>query len=236
MDGGRVLGFDELKILLTGTNWLEIIEEREKTMKVKAIMTPANKLTLLNPMDSAKNAIDEINSKGILSLPVVEDKHFIGFLSKQYVYETFFKEGTNTIEEFLKRPLSTFMHNRVEPISPELAVEQAAKIFFDNNVRFIPVVNENEEFVGIVTQKVIFGLLTKVYGLEDPKISIISNDVKGSLSKITDIIDKNGGNITNIVMLDTSIKGVEEISIRVTGKDISKIKTKLKESGFQLGE
>jgi acetoin utilization protein AcuB len=205
-------------------------------MKVKAIMTPSNKLTLLSPLDSAKNAIEEINNKGILSLPVVENKQFVGFLSKQYVYETFFKEGNRSIEEFLERPLSTFMHNKVQPISLDLSVEEAAKIFFDNNVRFLPVVNENDEFVGIVTQKVIFGLLAKVYGLEDPKISVISNDIKGSLSRVTDIINKNGGNITNIVMLETSIKGVDEISIRVTGKDIDRIRMKLKENGFKLGD
>lgn len=205
-------------------------------MKVKAIMTQATKLTLLSPGDTAKNAIDAINEKGILSLPVVEGKKFVGFLSKQFVYETFFSEGVSDMTAFLERPLSTFMHNRIEPISPDLPIEQAAKIFFENNVRFIPVVNELDEFMGIVTQKVIFGLLTKVYGLEDPKIVVISNDVKGVISKVADIISRNGGNITNIVQLDTSVKGVQEISFRIIAKDINKIRVKIKENGYQVGE
>jgi len=205
-------------------------------MKVKAIMTQATKLTLLSPNDTAKNAIDAINEKGILSLPVVEGKKFVGFLSKQFVYETFFNEGESDMTSFLERPLSTFMHNRIEPIGPDLPIEQAAKIFFENNVRFIPVVNEFGEFMGIVTQKVIFGLLIKVYGLEDPQIVVITNDFKGVLSKVTEIITKNGGNITNIVQLDTSVKGVQQISIRVIGKDIEKIRHKIKEKGYKLGD
>lgn len=205
-------------------------------MKVKAIMTHASKLTLLSPNDTAKNAIDAINEKGILSLPVVEGKKFVGFLSKQFVYETFFREGATDIKSFLERPLSTFMHNRIEPIRPDLPIEQAAKIFFENNVRFIPVVNEQDDFVGIVTQKVIFGLLIKIYGLEDPKIVVNTNDVKGVISKVADIISKNGGNITNIVQLDTSVKGVRQISIRVIAKDIDKIRAKIKDNGYQLGE
>ena len=205
-------------------------------MKVKAIMTHASKLTLLSPSDTAKNAIDAINKKGILSLPVIDGKKFVGFLSKQFVYETYFSEKVSDITSFLERPVTTFMHNKIEPISPNLPIEQAAKIFFENNVRFIPVINEQEEFVGIVTQKVIFGLLTKIYGLEDPKIVVNTNDVKGILSKVTDIIARNGGNITNIVLLDTSVKGVQQISIRVTGKDINKIRTKIKENGYQLGD
>lgn len=203
-------------------------------MKVKAIMTPSTKLTLLRPNDTAQYAIDAINEKGILSLPVVEGKKFVGFLSKQFVYETFFSEGESDIESFLKRPLSTFMHNRIEPVSPDLEIEQAAKIFFENNVRFIPVVNELGEFMGIVTQKVLFGLLVKLYGLEDPKIVVVTYDSKGVLSKVTEIISKNGGNITNLVQLDSSIKGLQHISIRVTGKDIDKIRRKLKEKGYTL--
>jgi acetoin utilization protein AcuB len=205
-------------------------------MKVKAIMTPASKLVLLSPSDTAKNAIQEINNKGILSLPVVDNKNFVGFLSKQFVYETFFQEGNSDIDSFLKRPISGFLHNRIEPIHSDLPIEQAAKIFFENNVRFIPVVNELNEFQGIVTQKVIFGLLTKIYGLEDPKISVILNDVKGMLSRIAEIINRNGGNIKNVVLLDTSVKGVTEMSIRLTAKDINRIRVKLKENGFQLGE
>jgi len=204
-------------------------------MKVKAIMTSKRMLTLLKPEDTVKDAIDKINEKGILSLPVVEEETFIGFLSKQYVYETFFNGEDKDIESFYNKPIREFMHRKVEPIPPDLAIEQAAKIFFDNNVRFIPVV-EDEKFKGIVTQKAISKLLVKAYGLEDPKISIVTNDVKGGLTKITKAISEAGGNITNIVLLDTSVKGIEEISVRVTGKDIDKIKRKLREKGYQLGE
>lgn len=203
-------------------------------MKVKAIMTPASKLTLIKPSDTARYAMDKINEQGVLSLPVVDGKHFVGFISKQFLFETFFKEGNTDMDEFLGREVITFIHTLVGPISPEAYIEVAAKIFFDHNVRFIPVTNEQKEFLGIVTQKVIFGLLTKVYGIEDPKITIATNDVKGILSKLAEIITKHGGNITNIAMLTTSVKGVDDISIRLVADDVDVIVKKLEEKGFQI--
>lgn len=203
-------------------------------MKVKAIMTPASKLTLIKPNDTARFAMDQINEHGVLSLPVVDGKQFVGFISKQYLYETFFNESNSDMDEFLSRDVMSFIHTLVQPINAEAYIEQAAKIFFENNVRFIPVTNERDEFLGIVTQKAIFGLLAKVYGMEDPKITLATNDVKGILSKLAEIITKHGGNITNIAMLTTSVKGVDDISIRLVADDVDAIVKKLEEKGFQI--
>lgn len=205
-------------------------------MRVRAIMTPASELTVLKPTDSAKQAIQLIDDNGFLSLPVAEGKKFIGFLSKQYIYETFFKQKPDDIEGFLTKPVSEFVFNRVEPITPDLLIEEAADIFFKNKMRFIPVVGSQNEFLGIVTQNALFGILTKVYGLHDPKISILTDDFKGVLTKIAETISKNGGNITNIALLDTEVMGIQEISIRLEGNDIDKIVKKLEDKGFKIRE
>ena len=205
-------------------------------MRVRAIMTPASELTVLKPTDSARQAIQLIDDNGFLSLPVAEGKNFIGFLSKQYIYDTFFKEKQNDIDGFLSKPVSEFVFNRVEPVTPDLLIEEAADIFFKNKMRFIPVVGSQNEFLGIITQNALFGILTKVYGLHDPKISILTDDFKGVLTKIAETISKNGGNITNIALLDTEVMGIQEISIRLEGNDIDKIVKKLEDKGFKIRE
>lgn len=202
-------------------------------MKIRAIMTPVKKLTILKPTDTAKVAMDLIENNGFLSLPVADGDTFVGFLSKQFIYDTYFAEKANDMEEFLNRPVSKFIHNQVEPVSTELLIEEAADIFFKNKVRFLPVV-ENGVFSGIVTQNALFGILTKVYGLEHSKISIITDDFKGILTRIADIIAKNGGNIRNVALLDTEVMGIQEISIRLEGDDIDKIVEKLTEKGFKV--
>lgn len=199
-------------------------------------MTPVNELKVLKPTDSAKHAIELIEANGFLSLPVAEEKSFIGFLSKQFIYEMFFKEKASDIDTYLEKPVSDFIVNTIEPITPDLFIEEAADIFFKNKRRFIPVVGDQNEFLGIVTQNALFGILTKIYGLKDPKISILTDDFKGVLTKIAETISKNDGNITNIALLDTEVMGIQEISIRLEGRDIDKIVKKLEEKGFKVRE
>ena len=205
-------------------------------MRVRAIMTPAKDLKVLQPTDSAKYAIQLIEDNGFLSLPVVENNKFIGFLSKQFIYDTFFKEEQTDIKIFLEKPVSDFIFNKVDAVTPDLFIEEAADIFFKNKMRFIPVVGQQDEFLGIVTQNTLFGILTKIYGLHDPKISILTDDFKGVLTKIAETISKNDGNITNIALLDTEVMGIQEISIRLEGNDIDKIVKKLEEKGFKVRE
>lgn len=205
-------------------------------MRIRSILTPASKLTILSPNDTTQKAFDLFESKGFLSLPIADGKKFVGFLSKQFVYDAFFVEDGKDLKQFLQKPVSHFIRENLETVSDDLFVEEASNIFFNEQVRFIPVVSEQGEFLGIVTQKAIFHQLTKVYGLEDPKIVIVSDDFKGTLAKITEIIFKAGGNITNIAHMDTEVMGLREISIRVISDNVEKIVDKLEEKGFSVRE
>lgn len=205
-------------------------------MRVRSIMTPAAKLMVLSPSSAAKSAFELFENNNFLSLPVVDGKTFVGYLSKQYIYDCFFKEGRTDFNAYLEKPISDFMHEKVLTVTEDIFIEEAAHIFFNEKMRFIPVLGDHDEFLGIITQRAIFKLLTKVYGLKDPKIVIISDDFKGTLAKITEIIYKNGGNITNIAHLDTEVMGLKEISIRLMSDNVEKIVEKLEEKGFKVRE
>lgn len=205
-------------------------------MRISAILTPAKNLTALSLTDTARDAVKLIEENGFLSLPVVDGTKFVGFLSKQYIYDIYFKENRPDFDAFMDRPVKDFIHNQVEVVSENILVEEAADIFFNNKVRFIPVVNDYGEFAGIVTQKALFGIITKIYGIHDPKISILTSDFKGTLAKISDIISKYGGNITNVVNTSADVMGLQEISIRLKAANIDEIVRKLDENGFKVRE
>lgn len=205
-------------------------------MRIRSILTPASQLTILSPNDTTQKAFDLFEAKGFLSLPVVDGKKFVGFLSKQFIYDAFFQEDGVNLKSYLQKPVAHFIRESVETVSEDIFVEEASNLFFSEQLRFIPVVGDNDDFVGIVTQKAIFNQLTKVYGLEDPKIVIVSDDFKGTLAKITEIIFKAGGNITNIAHMDTEVMGLREISIRVISDHVEKIVEKLEEKGFSVRE
>ncbi len=203
-------------------------------MKVRAIMTPLSALTPLTRHQKAQEAFDTIEANGFLSLPVLDGQKFVGYLSKQYLYDAFHKSGQADFSLFLDQPVSNFIHETLEPVTADQLIEEAAEIFFKYKQRFVPVVDANGIFEGIVTQNALFGILTKIYGLKYSKVVILTDNFKGTLGRIAEIISKYDGNIMNVVALDTEVLGIQEISIRFDAPDVLKIVNKLQEKGFEV--
>lgn len=205
-------------------------------MLIRSIVTPASDLMTVSSQDMVKKAFDLIVEKGFLSIPVVDEKKFVGFLSKQYIYDKFFESKEENLDAFLQKPVSQFISEKIDTVSEDLAIEEAADLFASNQIRFIPVADSYGHFVGIVTQKSLFKIITKIYGLHDPKIVILMDDFKGMLAKLADIISKNGANIVNIAHIDTGVMNLQEVSIRVVCDDLDRLVENLKEKGYNVKE
>ena len=203
-------------------------------MLVRSIVTPASELICVSTQDMTRSAFDLIVKNGFLSVPVVDNKKFVGFLSKQYIYDKFFESKQPSLETFLEKPVGEFISEQMDCVSEDLSVEEAADLFFNNKIRFLPVVDSYGNFVGIVTQKSLFKIITKIYGVRDPKIVILMDDFKGMLAKLAEIISKHGANIVNIAHIDTEVMGLQEVSIRVECEDLDKLVEKLKEKGYNV--
>ena len=60
-------------------------------MRVKAIMMPFSKLACISVENTVEEAMKIIDEQGLLSLPVVDGQQFVGVLSKQFLFEEFFR-------------------------------------------------------------------------------------------------------------------------------------------------
>ena len=205
-------------------------------MFVRAIMTPEKKLTTISSDQKLKEALDVIQKEGFLSLPVVDGTDFIGYISKMYIYEKFIESGEKDFEVYLENPVHGYAYMNMEPILDSTLVEDAAEAFFKHKVMFIPVVDRKNRFQGIVTQKALFEVVVKVFGLKDAKITIFSQDFVGSLATILDIVQRHGCNVTNIAKYDVGVMGTQEISIRVEGRNPDGLVEKLKDKGIKVRE
>lgn len=205
-------------------------------MFVRAIMTPADELITIRSNQTLKEALEIILKEGFLSLPVVDGETFVGYISKMYIYEKFIESGEKDFETFLLEEVRYYAFMNMEPVTDSTYVEDAAESFFRNRVMFIPVVDRRDRFQGIVTQRALFEVVVKVFGLKDAKITIFSQDFVGSLAGILDIIQRHGSNITNIAKYDVGIMGTQEISIRVEDKNPEALVEKLKSKGVKVRE
>ena len=202
-------------------------------MRVKTIMLPIEQTTCIELTDTVGDAIRIINEQGLLSLPVVDGQKFIGVLSKQYVYEEFFN-GESKKEEFLQKQVKEFMKDKIETISQEMRIEEAAAKFITSKVRFIPITDEKERLVGIVTQQAVFKQYHKLFGHRHNSLVIYSYDGRGTLAKICETIAKAGGDIRNMMLMHTDVMNLVEIFLRIDAKDFDKVVHALEKQGFDI--
>lgn len=197
------------------------------------LMLPAKKLTTVSTKDTIKDAYDKINNEGFLSIPVVDDDTFKGTLSLRMVYEKAFEDGISK-EDILKLKVEDVYDRAIQKVTRFEEIETAVSYLEIKNIPFVAVVDENNTFLGIITHKAVFSLVTSIYGLNKGKrISMLVQDVSGQISKIAKIVSEADGNILSFVIQDPKSKmSVREVIMRVDIEYVDNLVKKLKKSGF----
>lgn len=203
-------------------------------MKIKAILIPKAKLHTISLNATVKEALDIIDRNNMLSLPVMDGECFVGALSKQFIYENYFKLTDCTRDEFLDKKVTEFMSYKLPVAKESDPIDKAAEMFIQSKFRFIPVVNGHEDFVGIVTQQAVFKEYQKLFGSGYNSMTICFYDYQGSLARIAKIINKAGADIKNSVIMNTDTMGLHELFVRVECEDFEKLKLTLESEGYDV--
>lgn len=203
-------------------------------MRVKTIMLPYDRLSCIKVTDTIEEAINIINEHELLSLPVVDGRKFVGVLSKQFVFEEYFRCSDCSKEEFQQRKVQDFMKTTIETISEEVRIEEAAVKFITSKVRFIPITDENAQLLGIVTQQAVFKQYQKMFGQKDNSLVIYSYDSRGTLAKMCEVIAKAGGDIRNMLVMHTDVMNLVEVFLRIEAEDFEKVVKALTKQKFDV--
>lgn len=203
-------------------------------MRIKAIMIPRKNLVTISMENTVEEALKLIEEHNLLSLPVLQDNNFIGVLSKQHTYETYFKEYQGTREEFLKSTIQFLMKTKITAAKESDPLDVAAKMFIESKFRFIPVVNDKGDFTGIVTQQAVFKEYQKLFGSGYDTVTLCVYDYHGTLARVATIIAKAGGNIKNTVVTNTDTMGLHEMFLRIESDNFEKVVSALVKEGFDV--
>lgn len=203
-------------------------------MKVKTIMLPYDKINCIEVTETVGRAIEIINEQALLSLPVVEGQKFVGVLSKQFVFEEYFRMENCGKEEFLKRPVQDFMRTTIDTISEEMWIEEAAAKFITSKVRFIPITDEQNRLLGIVTQQAVFKRYQALFGHKYNSLVVYTYDIRGMLAKICETVTRAGGDIRNMLVVHTDVMNLVEVFLRIDAEDFKKVVKALDKQKFDV--
>ncbi len=207
-------------------------------MLIRPLMLPREQLTTVTLDDSLETALDMINSKNFLSIPVVQDGLFVGMISKGEIYEDYFIVGGDKQRYVKETRVRTLIRAGIPTLLPDDEIEKAARTLELYGMPFVAVVDEQENFLGIITHYTIFKEFSEIMGIDKGKrLSIHIKNIPGQVARVSEILARNKADLISFVVAD-STKGedIKQIVARVYCFAMPQLMEDLSRSGYEVEE
>ncbi|MEX0778850.1 MAG: CBS domain-containing protein [Balneolales bacterium] len=181
----------------------------------------------LRVADSAETALSSMKEYKVDELPIVDHttRKLIGIVTKQSLMDN--ESGK----------VSLFAVRRRQPIttSPDEHVFDVAKVMMENKLKLIPVVDEKENFLGVVLRSELFKALSGMLNVSEhgSVITIEQQEQDFSLSEVVRIIESENAKILGIaVQSPNKINEHFRLSIKLNLTDLKRVNAALSRYGF----
>lgn len=172
-------------------------------MLVRDRMTPQP--TTITAETNLKDALDLIHSRRFRHLPVVDSEgNLVGITTeKDLVYASPRSDLSLSAFEvtyLLSRiTVGQIMKQQVVTVSPDLPIEEAARVMVEHRIGCLPVVEEGR-LVGIISDTDIFRVFVEGLGGGHPslRVTVVIPEQVGSLARVVGRISALGANIHSL--------------------------------------
>ena len=188
---------------------------------------------------SVSEALDIMSASNIHRLPVVDQKGKLLGLVTESLIASNTPNNSSSLSVFElnyllnKLQIKDIMVKEPITIGPDALLEEAATLLRKNRVGCLPVIDENNLLLGIITHNDIFDAFIELLGYNKQGsryVINISEDKLGIMEGIARVCKENGVSISNLAVYNTD-RGIEVVVITFADLDIS---DKLKEAGYNV--
>lgn len=182
-------------------------------MFIQECLTPVEKLTTVLPNETIAHALNLMKQQNLNSLPVVDqDGSFYGSISKSSLFallETGQFKGE--FADFIQLPLSEGVEKQI----PRLTFDHIYEDLLPVIVRypFVPIVDEDNHFLGIIKRKDIELVLESAFGMKikGTRMVITHYEGKGIMKEIMTLLANHQANVISCISFDSEHHGVRRI-------------------------
>ena len=164
--------------------------------------------------DSMHDAMKRMKEKEIRMLPVLKKGKLVGVVTDRDLKRASASDATTLdVHELLylvsKIEVGNIMTKDPVTVPQNFTVEETAEVLLKHKISGVPVVDQNGQLVGIITQTDLFRVLISLTGVSKGGIQFAFQleDRPGSIKEVADIIRLYGGRMVSIL---TSYDGVPE--------------------------
>lgn len=195
----------------------------------------SKKVITIDENDSMQDAINLIKQHKINMLPVMKKDKLVGVVTDRDLKKASASDATTLdVHELMylvsKIKVKDIMSKKPLTIPVDFTIEETACILLDNNISGAPVVDHENQLIGIITQADIFKVVISLTGIAKKGIhfGIRVKDAPGSIKEVADVIRNYGGRLASILTsYEKVIQGYRNVYIRAYGIDRSRLKNLL---------
>ena len=156
--------------------------------------------------DSMQNAIYILQEQNIKMLPVMDDGNLVGIITDRDLKKASPSDATTLdMHELLflisKIKVKDLMKKPVYTVPPDYTVEEAAALLLEKKISGLPVVDENNRLIGIITRSDLFRVIISLSGLGKKGIqfAIRIKDMPGTIKEVRELIHEYGARTAGIL-------------------------------------
>jgi acetoin utilization protein AcuB len=197
-------------------------------MKVEEWMVK-NPITVTKDQ-TIQECVDLMKEHSIRHLPVVEDKKLSGLVTQSNLREIFL---ASMIEDL---KLEDVMIRDPITITLDTEIEDAAKIIYHNKIGALPVVDNDDHVVGIITVGDLVAAFIELMGLlkSSSRIDVILGEEPEAFETVSRLIRSHGGEIISVGISEHRLRRKRIYFFRLKKAEVQHIGEALEKAGFEV--
>ena len=168
---------------------------------------------VLHPRDTGTRALRLMNEYHLMQLPMVQENKYVALIEEDDVLDL---EDPDALLETMKQ-------NGASPAIMENAhLFDAIRLFFELKVTALPVVSQENEYLGVLTKDIMLDAIAQYNGVKEPG-GIVALDVEPrdySLSEIARIAESNDVTLLSVNTLTQPVNGRLEVLLKTNRQEL----------------
>jgi acetoin utilization protein AcuB len=209
-------------------------------MIVEEIMS--RKIHTITKESRIESALKIMLDNSIRHLPVVEKGKLIGIISDRDLRQALVPLAKFGKEEEILYNTNNFlvkdiMSTDIITVKPYTHVEDAAKIILSKKIGSLPVENDKNKLVGIVTESDLLGVFIEIMGIlkSSSRIDLILDNNQKDFEKVSQIINKNNCRIISVGISPARKNKNQKIYFfRLDTCDVNLLAKEIEKAGFNV--
>ncbi len=206
-------------------------------MLVGKIMT--KNTLVLSRSDSVHKAFLLLKDNKIRHLPVVERKKVVGIVTDRDIRHFIVpRKDPRTKGKFNYQLRELTVEEVMTPdpitVTPDTNIERVARLMLEHKIGGIPVVDEKQMLVGIVTEEDALRVFVELMGIlvSDKRIDVTMDTRPRAFERVCQIMQNHGASVVSVGLSPEKKKGKRTYYFRLSVRELEPVIAALNQEGF----